>query len=78
MIGVIRVSWYYKDTELGHYEDDCYFDDAYYIIEYGSDECNPIDRDSLLEKMEGYLVGGYLSSGEYDEYGLIRYISAPI
>lgn len=76
VIGVVRVSWYYEDTDLSHYYDDRYFDDAYYIIECGSDECKPIDRDDLLEKLGDY-DAPYIYTGEYDEYGKVRDMHVP-
>lgn len=78
VIGVIRVSWYYKDTALGHYEDDCYFDDAYYIIEYGSDECVPIDKAALSDRIGADYEKSYIYAGEYDEYGKVRDMQVPM
>ena len=63
IIGVVRVTWCFYTKG---YQD--YYDDAYYIIEYGSDECKAIDRDALLELLGDY-EATYIFSGEYNEYG---------
>ena len=46
-------------------------DDAYYIIEYGSDVCKPIERDALLEKIGEY-EKTYIYRGKYDGNGKVR------
>ena len=74
---MIRVSWYYKTESLGRYVDDNYFDDAYYIVEYGSADCRPISRDELLDKMGGYYLE-YVYRDEYDEYGIVRDMYLPM
>ena len=54
VIGIVRVTWcFYTETYQNYY-------DAYYIIEYGSDECKAIDRDTLLE-----LLGDHESTYVY-------------
>jgi len=58
-VGVVRVTWRYHSEER---------DDAYYIIKYGSDECKPIDRDSLLELFGEYETT-YIYKGGYDGKG---------
>ena len=63
VIGVVRVTWCYVSNEY-----DLCFDDAYYIIEYGSNECKAIDRDALLELLGEY-EATYIYTGEYNEYG---------
>ena len=63
IIGVVRVTWCFYTKG---YQD--YYDDAYYIIEYGSDECKAIGRDALLELLGDY-EATYIFSGEYNEYG---------
>lgn len=77
VIGVLKVSWYYEDSSLEHYDDNRYFDDAYYIIEYGSDKCTAINRDDLLDKMKGFETV-YVYTDDYDEYGKIRNIYVPM
>ena len=72
VIGVVRVSWYYEDEALSHYYDDRYFDDAYYIIECGSDECVPIDKGVLSDRIGADYEKSYIFEGEYDEYGKVR------
>ncbi len=68
IIGVVRVTWcYLSDSYKLH------FDDAYYIIEYGSNECKAIERDSLLEKFGSY-EKDYIYTGKYDENGKERYV----
>lgn len=68
IIGVVRVTWcYLSDSYKLH------FDDAYYIVEYGSNECKAIERDLLLEKL-GQYEKDYVYTGKYDEYGKARYV----
>ena len=68
VIGIIRVTWHYKYLT---------YDDAYYIVEYGSDECKPIGRDDLLKKLGDYETT-YIYTGEYDENGKIRDTYTPV
>lgn len=63
VIGIVRVTWCFC-TEKYQY----YYDDAYYIIEYASDECKAIDRDALLDLLGDYETT-YIYTGEYNEYG---------
>ncbi len=70
VVGIVRVTWCFYTEK---YQD--YYDDAYYIIEYGSDECKAIDRDALLELLGDYETT-YIYTYEYDEYG--KYIVYPI
>jgi hypothetical protein len=63
VIGIVRVSWCFV-TETYR----SYYDDAYYIIEYGSDTCKPISRDALLEILGEY-ESTYIYKGKYNEYG---------
>lgn len=65
IIGIVRVTWCFVSNDYNL----CY-DDAYYIIEYGSDECKPIDRDELLDKFGEY-EKTYIYTGEYDELGKV-------
>ncbi len=65
VIGVVRVTWCYVSNQY-----DLYFDDAYYIIEYGSNECKAIARDALIEKLGEYETT-YVFNGEYDEHGKV-------
>jgi hypothetical protein len=78
VIGVVRVSWYYEDRDLSHYYDGRYFDDAYYIIEYGSNECVPIDKDALSDRIGADYEKSYIFAGEYDEYGKVRDMQVPM
>lgn len=71
IIGIIRVTWCYVSDEYN-----LYYDDAYYIIEYGSDACTPIDRDELLEK-HGEYENLYVYTGEYDALGKVYDRHAP-
>ncbi len=71
VIGVVRVSWCYKDTASDYYSDHRFFDDAYYIIEYGSDACTPIERDALLDRIGEYDTT-FIFLGEYNDYGKVR------
>jgi hypothetical protein len=59
VIGVVRVTWRYCFDEA---------DDAYYVIEYGSDRCRPIDRDALLDMLGEYETT-YIYTGVYTESG---------
>lgn len=63
VVGIVRVTWCFC-TEKYQF----HYDDAYYIIEYGSDECKAIDRDALLELLGDY-EATYIYTGEYNEYG---------
>ncbi|MBQ5820171.1 MAG: hypothetical protein IIW31_02955, partial [Clostridia bacterium] len=63
VIGIVRVTWSFC-TEKYRY----HYDDAYYIIEYASDECKAIDRDALLDLLGDYETT-YIYTGEYNEYG---------
>jgi hypothetical protein len=64
VIGIVRVSFCYS----GKGADGLRLDDAYYIIEYGSNTCKPIDRDALLERL-GECESTYIYTGEYNEKG---------
>ena len=68
VIGVVRVNWMYSSEKIG---DGVRMDDAYYIIEYGSDICKPIERDELLEKLGEY-EATYIYTGDYNEKGKIE------
>ena len=72
VIGIVRVTWCFC-TEKYQF----YYDDAYYIIEYGSDVCKAIDRDALLELLGDYETT-YIYTGEYNEYGKYRDIVFPM
>ena len=72
VIGIVRVTWRFY-TEKYQY----YYDDAYYIVEYGSDECKAIDRDALLELLGDY-ESTYIYTGEYNEYGKYSDIVYPM
>lgn len=64
VIGIVRVSFCYS----GKGADGLRLDDAYYVIEYGSNTCKPIDRDALLERL-GECESTYIYTGEYNEKG---------
>ena len=72
VVGIVRVTWCFYTEK---YEK--YYDDAYYIIEYGSDECKAIDRDALLEKLGDYEVT-YIYTDGYNEYGKYNDIVYPM
>ena len=63
VIGIVRVTWRFYTVKYQYY-----YDDAYYIIEYGSDECKAIDRDALLDLLGDYETT-YIYTGEYNKYG---------
>lgn len=65
VIGIVRVTWCFFTEDL-----QSYYDDAYYIIEYGTDECKPISRDALLEQLGTY-EATYIFTGEYDKNGKV-------
>ncbi|MBR2906838.1 MAG: hypothetical protein IKC26_02180 [Clostridia bacterium] len=65
VIGIVRVTWCFFSEGL-----DFFYDDAYYIVEYGSNVCKPIDRDALLERLGEY-EATYIYTGEYGEYGKV-------
>ena len=62
ILGIIRVTWRYK------IHPSCY-DDAYFVIEYGSNKCKAIDRDDLVAKFGQYETT-YISDEPYTENGL--------
>ena len=62
VIGVVRVTWSYRKG---------YSDDAYFIIESGSDQCRPIDRNALLRRIGSYETT-YIYDGAYNHNGKIR------
>ena len=73
VLGLIRVNWRYKcdyTTEKGGRYYKTYYDDAYYILEYGSNVCTPIDRNALLEKVGEY-DAGFIFEGDYDDHGKV-------
>jgi hypothetical protein len=63
VIGIMRVSWCCYTEKY-----QSYYDDAYFIVEYGSLECKQISRDDLLE-MLGEYEKQYIYTGKYYEYG---------
>ena len=68
IIGIVRVNWCFENKR---------YDDAYYVIEYGSNICYPIDRDNLLAAFGDYETT-YIYTGEYDESGKVeRYGTRP-
>ncbi len=70
VIGIVRVTWCYKNRELEHNISDRYYDDAYYIIEFGQNVCDPIQRDALCERI-GQYDKTFIFDGSYDEFGKI-------
>ena len=72
VIGIVRVTWRFYTEK---HEDYC--DDAYYIIEYGSDTCKDIDRDALLELL-GDCEITYIYTGKYNEQGKYSDIVYPV
>lgn len=63
VIGVICVNW--KLFNGVYY----LYDDAYYIVEYGSDVCEPVDRDALLNRIGEHDETDFIYKGEYDGKG---------
>ena len=63
IVGVIKVSWMYEDTDTRY----TYFDDKYFIIESGSSVCTSISRDDLLNTVK---PSGYIFKDEYNEHGM--------
>lgn len=63
VLGIVRITWSYKSASQG-----TLYDDAYFIIEYGENECKPITRDDLLERLGEYETT-YIYDGDYSEYG---------
>ena len=61
VIGIVRVNWCFGKR----------YDDAYYVIEYGSGICYPIDRDTLIA-VHGSYETSYIYTGEYDENGKVN------
>ena len=67
VIGIVRVSWRYGNGSNAII--DSFFDDKYFIIEYGSQEIHAIDRDDLLLKVTDVPV--YIYHGDYGPKGKI-------
>ena len=67
VIGIIRINWKYKNADIWELPA-TYFDDAYYVIEYGSDTAIAIDRDALLERIGKY-ESTFIFDGDYNENG---------
>lgn len=61
VVGIVRVTFCYSGRGW------C-FDDAYYVVECGSQECVSIARDALLEKLGEY-EATYIYTDEYDKNG---------
>lgn len=68
VLGIVRVTWRYTSERNRRY-----YDDQYYLIEYGSKGCQPIGRDALLDKF-GDCETTYIFAGEYSENGKNVYI----
>ena len=66
VVGIIRVSWRYYSRSSSN--SNTYYDDMYYIIEYGSDECKALSRDALLVLLGEYEATNIYTGG-YNEYG---------
>ncbi len=65
VLGIVRVTLCYRSENR-----ELYYDDVYYVVEYGSENCKPIERDTLLEKLDT-LGTDYIFTGEYDQNGKI-------
>ena len=65
VIGIIRVTWCFYSGLA-----DVYYDDAYFVIEYGSDTCTQISRDVLVQRLGNY-EKAFIFMGEYNENGKI-------
>ena len=63
---------------MGHYSDNKYYDDAYYIVEYGADECTQTDKAGLSARLGDYYNDSYIFWCDYDEYGIIRDMNPPM
>lgn len=72
VIGIIRVTWRFYTEDF-----QTYYDDTYYIVEYGAEGCEPISRDDLLERL-GDCEPTYIYNGEYNEYGKYSDIEYPM
>ena len=66
VIGVVRVTWCFATEKYK-----LYYDDAYYIIEYGDTVCKQIERDDLLNRL-GKCETTNIFTGEYNEYGKVN------
>ena len=62
VIGIIKLSFSCRSPK----NKDLY-DDAYYVVKYGSDEITPVDRDDLLD-LPGH---NFVYSGAYDDKGKV-------
>jgi hypothetical protein len=63
IIGVVKISWIYRDKKTW----DRYYDDKYFIVEADSSVCLSIERDELLKLVK---KSGYIFDGEYSEDGM--------
>ncbi|MBQ7171699.1 MAG: hypothetical protein IJR89_05425 [Clostridia bacterium] len=70
VLGIVRVTWRYTG-EASRQEK---LDDAYYTVEYASDQVRPIDRDDLLEKLGEYETT-YIFDGAYTADGKVYAVS---
>ena len=61
----IQINFAY-DTDDNDAYMSCYYDDAYFIVEAGSDSCEPISRDDLWTLQD---TNDFIFRGEYDEKG---------
>lgn len=64
VIGIVRVTWVYTERLAG------YYDDAYYVVEYGADGYEPIERDALIERL-GNCEATYISTYAYNQKGWV-------
>ena len=65
--GVIRVSWVFDDTTDSLRIKD-YYDDQYFIVEIGSDTCQPIEPDALI-RLLGESMDFVLGTNGYSDNG---------
>ena len=69
VLGIVRVDWKCIERNGNSYK--THEDDAYFIIEPGSDRVQNIGRDSLLFRLEDY-ERTYIFSGQYNNEGKVR------
>ncbi|MBE6597530.1 MAG: hypothetical protein E7641_07670 [Ruminococcaceae bacterium] len=73
VLGIVRVNWSYIDRGCKSLYNNYYDDDAYFLVDQNG-LYEPITRDDLLLKLEGYECD-YIYTGRYDSFGKERNIA---
>lgn len=65
VLGIVRVSWKYQETEGS----DVFYDDQYFVITPDSQTAQSIDRDTILQQHP--YASDFVFQGQYDENGKV-------